>query len=241
MKVSLKEHRTGQAKLQNRCLALRRRYINMPELIIQGAGYLASLLLALSLLVTNDLRFRWLNTGGCVSFIVYGILIQAFPIILTNTILLFINVYALVKIYRRKEAFDLLEFEPDSALVAKFIRFYEADIKTYFPHFQLEEEEAAVRFVVLRDMVIANVFVATLSGDGTGMVQFNYTVPKYRDYKVGRFIFEKERAYLLSKGIRKLVYTEVFNSGHKDFLKMMGFRSEVINGVPYLVRHLQQE
>ncbi|HET7898200.1 MAG TPA: YgjV family protein, partial [Flavisolibacter sp.] len=105
----------------------------MPQLLVQIAGYLASLLLALSLIVTNDLRFRWLNTGGCLAFIVYGALISAFPIILTNGILFFINVFALVKIYRKKEAFDLLDFEPDAALVHKFLRFYEADIKTYFP------------------------------------------------------------------------------------------------------------
>ena len=74
----------------------------MSDLIIQATGYLASLLLALSLLVTNDLRFRWLNTGGCLAFIVYGVLIGAFPIILTNGILFFINTVTLFKIYNKK-------------------------------------------------------------------------------------------------------------------------------------------
>jgi hypothetical protein len=54
---------------------------------------------------------------------VYGLLIVAFPIILTNTLLLFINLFALVKIYRKKEDFDLLEFESDARLIAKFLRF----------------------------------------------------------------------------------------------------------------------
>jgi hypothetical protein len=95
----------------------------MSEVIVQATGYLASLLLALSLMVTNDLRFRWLNTGGYLSFNVYGLLIVAFPFILTNTLLLFINLFALVKIYRKKEDFDLLEFESDATLIAKFLRF----------------------------------------------------------------------------------------------------------------------
>jgi hypothetical protein len=210
----------------------------MSEFLIQATGYLASLLLALSLLVTNDLRFRWLNTGGCLAFIVYGTLINAFPIILTNAILFFINVFTLVKIYRKKEDFDLLEFKPDATLIHKFLRFYTADIKTYFPNFQLQESEKEIRFVVLRDMVLANVFVATLTDDGTGIVQFNYTVPKYRDYKVGRFIFEKERDYLHSKGIRKLVYTEVFNKSHQTFLEKMGFRKESFAGKECLVKYL---
>ena len=175
----------------------------MSPFIIEAAGYFASLLLALSLLVSNDLRFRWLNTGGCLAFIVYGILIGAFPIILTNAILFFINAVTLVKIYRRTEDFELLEFNADATLIQKFLRFYAADIKAYFPHFELRDNEQAIRFVVLRDMVLANVFVATLSDEGTAQVQFNYTVPTYRDYKVGRFIFEQEKKYLLSCCPRK--------------------------------------
>lgn len=77
----------------------------MTDVLIQGAGYLASLLPAFSLIVTNGLRFRWLNTGGCLAFIVSGILINAFPVILTNAILFFIHVVAVVKIYCRKEKF----------------------------------------------------------------------------------------------------------------------------------------
>lgn len=210
----------------------------MPQLAIQLTGYLASLFLALSLLVTNDLRFRWLNTGGCLAFIVYGVLISAFPILLTNGILFFINALALVKIYRKTEDFDLLEFKPDATLIQKFLRFYRADTKNYFPGFTLQENANDIRFVVLRDMHLANVFVATLTSEGTGVVKFNYTVPKYRDYKVGRFIFEKEKDYLLSRGIKKLVYTEVFNKGHREFLKRMGFQNETIDGKESMVKHL---
>ena len=208
----------------------------MSSLIIEGFGYLASLLLALSLLVTNDLKFRWLNTGGCLAFIVYGILIQAFPIILTNTILLLINLYSLLKIYKRKEAFDLLEFEGGNPLVEKFLGFYEADIQSYFPAFE-EPEKDCICFMELRDMAIANVFVASVK-EGIAEVKLNYTVPKYRDYKVGRFIFEKEKDYLISKGIRKLVYNEVANRSHKHFLEVMGFVNETKPGKPRFVKQL---
>jgi hypothetical protein len=215
-----------------------RSFPHMPDIIIQLAGYMASLLLALSLLVTNDLRFRWLNTGGCLFFMVYGIMIGAFPIILTNTILFFINVFALIKIYRKQEDFELLECTPDTELIAKFMRFYAKDIALYFPQYQLTEGGNDIRFMVLRDMVVANVFVATLASDGTGIVQFNYTVPQYRDYKVGRFIFEKERDFLLSRGIKKLVYNEVLNKGHKEFLKRMGFQRETTDGAMRYVKYL---
>ena len=196
---------------------------NIHALVI---GYLASALLALSLLANNDLRFRWLNTFGCLSFIVYGILIDALPIILTNALLLCINVFYLFKIYKRKEDFDLVEFDVDDEIVEKFLTCYAKDIHGYFPEFRLQAEETSVRFLVLRDMAIANIFIATINEKGEGVVKINYTVPKYRDYKVGKFIFEKENIFLLSKGIHQLVYEKVYNKGHEEFLRKMGFEKK---------------
>jgi len=189
-------------------------------------GYVASVLLALSLLVNNDLKFRWLNMFGCLSFIIYGILITAFPIILTNSILLLINAYYLIKTYSTKENFDLLEFTPGDKIITKFLQFYSKDIESYFPAYKLSGNDNDIRFVTLRDMVIANIFVAELSAEGVAYVKINYTVPKYRDYKVGTFIFQKENSFLLGKGITKVVYNIVTNKEHAAFLKKMGFKKQ---------------
>lgn len=189
-------------------------------------GYVASVLLAISLLVTNELRFRWLNFSGCLAFIIYGILINAFPIILTNTILLLINAYYLFKTYRTRENFDLMEFLPGDGIIKKFLQFYTKDIESYFPGFRLAGGDNDIRFVVLRDMAIANIFVAELREDGTAEVKINYTVPKFRDYKVGTFIFHKEKQYLVSKGASRIIYREVANKAHLGFLKKMGFVPE---------------
>lgn len=195
----------------------------MPEFIPQALGYLATLMLAISLMVNNDLRFRWLNTLGCVCFILYGLSIGAFPVILTNSLLLLINLFYLVKIYTAQEVFDLLEFKGEETLVKKFVSFYQKDIQVYFPAFKLEITENDIRFVVLRDLVIANMFIANLSADGTATVKLNYTVAKYRDYKVGKFIFDKEKNFLVSKGVKKILYTDVAHKGHALFLTKMGF------------------
>jgi hypothetical protein len=188
-------------------------------------GYLASVLLALSLLVNNDLRFRWLNTFGCLAFIIYGVLIHAFPILLTNSLLLVINLFYLFKIYRYRaeEDFDLIPFQPGDLIVKKFLSFYSKDIEAYFPRYRQEDAANDIRFVVLRDMAIANIFIAHVSPEGNAEVKINYTVPKFRDYKVGRFIFDKEKNYLLSKNVKQVSYTTVDNKKHEDFLKTIGF------------------
>lgn len=210
----------------------------MAAAIVQVVGYIASVLLAISLLVTNDFKFRWLNTFGCISFVIYGILINALPIILTNSILLVINLFYLIRIYRTKENFDLLEIKRDDKLVNKFLSFYHDDIKYYFPDFKLNDLDGGICFVVLRDIVIANIFAANIFENGKAFVTINYTVPKYRDYKVGKFIFEKEKKYLVSKGIKTIMYKDIARKDHEKFLGIMGFKKEHLGDKEYYTKNL---
>jgi hypothetical protein len=193
-------------------------------------GYLASAFLAVSLMVNNDLKFRWINAFGCLFFIIYGAMIRAFPIVLTNAFLLCINIYYLIKIYRTHEDFDLLEFDGEEKIVTKFLNFYKDDIKNYFPDFQYHPEKKLISFIILRDMAIANIFVAELQEDGAALVQLNYTIPRYRDFKVGRYIFYKEKKFLLAKGIQRIEYESVYNKGHEKFLKVSGFEKTETGG-----------
>ena len=201
-------------------------------------GYLATFFLALGLLISNAIKFRWLNTAGNVSFITYGIVLNAVPVILTNVLLLCINVWFLFRLYRRKELFELLEFKNGGVIIEKFLEFYQQAIAVYLSEFKREQLEDKLNFVVLRDLVIANTFSTKLSDDGTAEVILNYTVAKYRDYKVGRFIFEKEKQFLLSKGVQKIYYTVVANKQHKKFLFKMGFKKEMINGHECMTKNL---
>ena len=202
-------------------------------------GYLASVLLAIGLLVNNDLKFRWLNTGGNVAFIIYGGVLGAVPIILTNSILLAINLFYLYKIYKRKEHLELLEFENGGIMIDRFLSFYQKNITDYFPDFKREQLEGKLNFVILRDLVIANIFSARPDTNGTAEVVINYTVPKYRDYKVGRFIFDKEKSHLVSKGVKTLYYKTVANKRHEKFLSVMGFSMQELNGHQYLCKNIQ--
>lgn len=189
-------------------------------------GYLASLMLIISLVVNNDIKFRWFNTFGSFSFIIYGAMLHAIPVLITNVTLLIINIYYLVKIYRRKEDFDIIEFSGEEKLSVKFLQFYKKDITSYFPDFTTDLLKGNVNFVVLRDLVIANMFCARLESNGDAEVLLNYTLPKYRDYKVGSFIFEKEKQFLLSKGVKRIIYKKVTHHRHLAFLKVMGFTAD---------------
>ena len=201
-------------------------------------GYLASMALIVALLLNNDLKFRWFSATGSTFFIIYAIIIRAFPVLLTNSILLCINIVYLVRVYSRKEIFDLLEFKGEEKLVSKFLAFYQKDIEAYFPAFKAEEMKDNLNFVIIRNLVIANIFSASLSPEGDATVLINYTVKKYRDYKVGRFIFEKERDNLIAKGVRRIVYKKVYNKQHERFIKVMGFKQVEVEGAVSFIKAL---
>ncbi|PKP46121.1 MAG: uroporphyrinogen decarboxylase [Bacteroidetes bacterium HGW-Bacteroidetes-12] len=61
-------------------------------------GYFASLLVLGSFLMKNIKKLRMLNTMGCTLFVAYGVLLDfSWPIIITNTAIIIINVYYLTK------------------------------------------------------------------------------------------------------------------------------------------------
>ncbi len=64
-------------------------------------GYLASAVLMISFLMKNIHTLRIINSIGALLFVVYGILLAtSWPIIITNTFILGVNVYYLTKYYR---------------------------------------------------------------------------------------------------------------------------------------------
>jgi uncharacterized protein with PQ loop repeat len=66
-------------------------------------GYLASLVLMISFLMKNINTLRIINSIGAVLFVVYGImLVTSWPIIITNTFILGINVFYLGKHFKIK-------------------------------------------------------------------------------------------------------------------------------------------
>lgn len=194
-------------------------------------GYAASAFLAVSLMVTGAFKFRTINMIGQITFIIYGVVIHAFPIIIANAVLLLINIYQLYKLLQSKEQFKYVPIQLSDKIIDNFLKFYDKDVKSYFPNFHyLPTLQQHISFVVLRDAAIANIFIATIDSKGNATVQINYTVPQYRDYKVGRFIFEQEKKYLLSNGVQQVVYTNVTNDNHLQFIKVMGFVQTEIDG-----------
>lgn len=65
---------------------------------IELVGYAASILIAISLTMTDIYKLRIINSIGCLMFVIYGLNVGAYPVALANAIIIIINIYNLYKL-----------------------------------------------------------------------------------------------------------------------------------------------
>lgn len=71
-------------------------------MIVEMAGYLGSVLVVVSMLMTSVRRLRVVNAVGAGIFTVYALLIQSYPTALMNFCLVVIDVYHLIRMDKRQ-------------------------------------------------------------------------------------------------------------------------------------------
>lgn len=191
-------------------------------MILELIGYLASILVATSLLMRSILRLRIINLMGAITFVIYGGLIGAYPVVAVNFVIVLINLYYLNKMFNRQEFFRLLEVSPSAQLLQEFLQFYKDDIQSIMPGFVYEQTSQHMVYFVLRDMHPAGVFIAHPQENDNLEIDLDYVIPGYRDFKTGEFIFEDNRAIFSERGIQSFS-TPTRSKMHANYLTHLGF------------------
>jgi len=65
---------------------------------VDCVGYLASVLVAISITIKGGFYFRILNLAGAICFLIYGIIIKSLPVILINIYAAVINTIHAVRL-----------------------------------------------------------------------------------------------------------------------------------------------
>ncbi|MCL1992414.1 MAG: YgjV family protein [Spirochaetes bacterium] len=66
--------------------------------MFEWVGFLASILVAISITIKGGVYFRILNMAGSACFLVYGALIGSLPVALINAYCIGINIFHLVRL-----------------------------------------------------------------------------------------------------------------------------------------------
>jgi GNAT superfamily N-acetyltransferase len=204
------------------------------QMLLEIIGYVASVLVAVSLMMSSILRLRLINLLGAATFTVYGFLIDAYPVAAVNLLIVFINLYYLRRMLRTREYFRTLEMRPDSEYLLAFLGFYRNEIARFFPSFTVPPRESSLVLFVLRDLVPAGLLVGRIEDD-TLRVHLDFVIPRYRDLKVGRFLFHERADELISRGVRWVV-TDAGSHAHSKYLERIGFVADAAESADRLYR-----
>lgn len=193
---------------------------------LEWLGYLSSVIVAISLTMSSIIKLRWLNLIGGIAFTVYGFMIGSLPVGFLNSFIVGVNIYYLVKIYAKKEAFKLLRINLSDSYLNYYLDFNKSEIKHFFPGFTLvnlsDNNEKTLIFNLLRDDAVAGVFIG-IKNENTLNVVLDYVSAPFRDLKPGEFLYQHNRAIFTEHDINIIEIT-TDNIQHINYLTKMNFK-----------------
>ena len=185
-------------------------------------GYVASVVIVISLLMKSVLRLRLFGLAGGILFFIYGLLLQSVPIAGLNLVNVCINLYFITQMLTAKTYFRLLEVDRKSSYLKNFFEFHQSDIARYFPNFEFRPDRADLVYLILRDMLPVGVFITERDASGREVVKIDYVIAGYRDLRAGRFLYNELAQQLPARGITTL-YSVPGSDEHHAYLERMGF------------------
>ncbi|MHC1704703.1 MAG: hypothetical protein AB9846_12415 [Tenuifilaceae bacterium] len=201
----------------------------MSSEILQWIGYTASVIIAVSMMMSSIVKFRWINLVGAITFSIYGFLIGAIPVGFLNGFIVIVDIYYLSIIYTKKEIFEILEIRPENKYLIRFIEFHNEEIQRFFPGFTYKPDMNTVSFFILRNMAVAGLYLAHREDGNILKVGLDYVIPEYRDFKNGKYVYLRLRDRFIDAG-----YTKVMAEGNSikyiKYLKKLGFKEDT-NGM----------
>lgn len=188
-------------------------------------GYASSVMIAISLMMSNILRLRILNAIGALTFAIYGYFVGAYPVLAVNGWIFLVDIYYLYKMMNEKDYFKLLEgTDHKSPYLINFIDFYKEDILKFFPKFNPKKLKKPEIVLILRNLVPAGVFIFCKNEkEKTIDIILDYTIPAYRDMKNTTFLLFDKKEHFRNSGFYKY-QTRSYVKEHSKYLKRMGFK-----------------
>jgi hypothetical protein len=187
---------------------------------IEWFGYLASALIALSLMMGSIVKLRWLNLAGAAMFSSYGFVIGALPVAYLNGFIVLVNLYYLHGIYRRPDDFHLVEAKVTDPLVEYWLQYYRNEIQQHYPGLKTAALQDAACVLMLRNNEPVGVLLGQQDGE-TFDIALDYVFPSYQDFKTGHYLYRRS-GYFSSRKVARIT-TRSGSKAHQDYLLRMGF------------------
>lgn len=188
-------------------------------------GWGGSTVLVISLMQTRLLRFRIINTIGCVLLVFFNSMLHVWPMVGVNLVLCGVNLWFIVKLLRERHddsAFEVVQVQPHDEYLRHVLRVHEADVLSFNPEFVLDPFDSdQSAFLVLRGDETVGLVLLRVEG-GVGRILLDYVTPRFRDFAPGEFVWRRSDV-LRDLGITKVVTP---TGMREPYYPRIGFRPE---------------
>jgi hypothetical protein len=189
-------------------------------------GFIGSIVVALSIMMSNVVRFRVINLIGAGTFATYGLLVEAYPVACLNSFIVMIDIFYLYQMLVKKDYFEVNDsLQGDSFFVKLFFDHYQQDIKKFFPNFDFKKINDYKISLILRNMNPVGFFIYELMKDGLVYIHLDYVRKEYRDLKNARYILSEKSSKLREESYHTYICNTHVNE-HQKYLLKMGFKRD---------------
>lgn len=191
------------------------------QTMLELTGYFASILILVSLLMSSAVKLRVLNAIGAAVFTAYGLLIGSYPTAFLNGVSVLVDIYYIVKLVGSKISYRARRVTIQERGLEEFLRFYRNDIGHHFPTYDFQIDPEDLIFLVYAEANPVGLMVSRRLDEQTLLVKLDYSVPKFRDCSVGKYLYGE----LSQNGISRLI-TRGGTQDHNAYLRKVGFREK---------------
>lgn len=192
----------------------------MSAAMIEAIGYIASALIVASLAMTSVLKLRAISLLGSIAYVVYGVLISAWPIVIANGIIAGLNIWNIYReLDKQKMNLGVSRIDVDAPYLRDFLDASRADIDKFQPGATVAPGDQA--WLLLRDALPAGALVGRVEGADL-RVKLDYVRPPFRDSKLGVWLFGEGFRQLGLSGVTRVV-ADPSTPEHRRYLLGLGF------------------
>lgn len=202
----------------------------------EAIGYLAPVFIVLSMAQSNLRLVRLLMLAGCLTFVVYGVVVEAWPVVVANALIGIVTLYYLVRSQNVKQEFSLLNLKtlnPD--LLKRFIEAHRSDLNVWYPRIDdiLRSDENAVLFF-MHELEPVGIFSYRKMEAGVVEILADYVSPQFRDERTENYLYGTNEGHLIREGVEKVIMRSQ-ESCVKEEMRRFGFEEQEAG---ILVKHL---
>lgn len=187
-------------------------------------GYVATLVFLVSFSMKSLIKTRLINAIGSLLFLFFSIDRGCIPFIVFFGCLLVIDVFLFVKLQNVKNSFNIVQSSYDNEIVQFFYSQYKKEIEFLFGEKAIADSKKIA--CIFRNGTLVGLLGYNPMEDGRIQILLDFVTRQYRDYCIGRRLFNKDICFWKDNGIR-ILEVKFPKKSHHRYLEKVGFQKNL--------------